>query len=704
MNEAHPLAYGKRLDDLDVLARSKLLSGLGLRDIGTFLDLLDQVALPEGTTIFREGEAGELMFFVLEGTGQVRRGRLQLHRIGPGDHFGELALLGDPLRATSVQADTPMRLARLSRSRYRSLATNHPRVALHFTQALAQAVGAQLIATTDSVGLLAQQRSAPRRLEIRIERGTETLSVATGMTAGALLPRTIDGAAVVGATMNHAAIGLETPLAADGRLEALTLAMAEGRAIHARSATLVVLESARRIAPALPIRTRAVLENGVVLEIPEDVDRARFATKLQEETARVLASDLALRDELWSIDEARADLHEHAAILDVRRETTVPIARCGETHALGTGPVVALASDAGPIAISPHPEGLLVRLPSHDPFLPTDPCATEAVTPRYGGEMVSAARHWLSSLGLGTVGSFDQHCVGGRVPELIRVAEGFHEKWIGKIADAILARRGRVRVVAVAGPSSSGKTTFIKRLVVQLLVDGLRPHALSLDDYYRDRDLTPDFEVVEALDVPLLRDQIRRLLAGERLALARYDFVAGKSRPSGGPELTVGADDILLVEGIHGLDPELFGDALSPEQVFRIFVHPAQTTAIDRASVVRPEDVRLLRRIVRDRHQRNYTAAQTIARWPSVRHGDLVHIFPRRPFADAVFDSSLPYEVSVLKTFAERYLLEVRPEDPAFTVALDLRRLIDDHVAIDADHVPPTSVIREFIGGSGFEY
>jgi uridine kinase len=301
--------------------------------------------------------------------------------------------------------------------------------------------------------------------------------------------------------------------------------------------------------------------------------------------------------------------------------------------------------------------------------------------------------------------------VTGRVPELIRVAEGFHEKWIGTIADTISARRDSVRIIAIAGPSSSGKTTFIKRLTVQLLVDGVRPLSLSLDDYYVDRERTPrdeqgeyDFEAVEALDRQLLLDQLGRVLAGDEVTTAHYDFVRGKSNATGGKQLAMRRGDILLLEGIHGLDPQLLAGVVSPDQVFRIFVHPAQALAFDRLSVLAPEDVRLLRRIVRDRHQRSYSAADTIARWPSVRRGELMHVFPTMPFADVVFDSSLVYELSVLKTYAERYLLEVPPSHPAFTTAHRLRRLIDQFVAIHPDHVPPTSVIREFIGGSGFEY
>jgi uridine kinase len=246
---------------------------------------------------------------------------------------------------------------------------------------------------------------------------------------------------------------------------------------------------------------------------------------------------------------------------------------------------------------------------------------------------------------------------------------------------------------------------------VQLRVNGVRPVELSLDDYYVDREKTVrdengdlDFEAFEAVDAGLLRNHVERLVAGELVKAAHYDFVAGKSSPSGGRELRLDRDDVLLVEGIHGLNPALLGDAVDRDATFRIFVHPATMLAFDRLTVLAPEDLRLVRRLVRDRHQRNYTAAETILRWPSVRRGDARHIYPCLSQADAVFDSALVYEMSVLKTYAERYLLEVPASHPAFTTAHRLRNLIDQFVAIYPEHVPPTSVLREFIGGSGFQY
>jgi uridine kinase len=325
--------------------------------------------------------------------------------------------------------------------------------------------------------------------------------------------------------------------------------------------------------------------------------------------------------------------------------------------------------------------------------------------------MIREHRRWLSAMGVTSVGAFNDLCISGQVTQLIRVAEGFHEKRIGQLADVIAAARHQIRVISIAGPSSSGKSTFIKRLKVQLEIDGIRPVGLSLDDYYVDRERTPrgpggdwDFEALEATDLPLLHDQVGRLLAGQAVRTARYDFLTGTSHPEGRPPLQLQPGDVLMLEGIHGLDPRLLGDIPRAGEVFRIFIQPATTLPFDRLTRVSATDLRLLRRIVRDRHQRGYSAAENILRWPSVQAGEQEHIFPYHHEADAVFDSTLIYEPAVLKVFAERYLLEVPQSHPAYPTAHRLRSLVDRFVSIYPDHVPPTSLIREFIGGSGFEY
>jgi uridine kinase len=712
------MQVGARLDDLEILGKSPVLRSMSVQDIGVILEELDQVALPPGTCVFREGEDGDTMFFVLEGTARLRRGKLELRPVGPGDHFGELALLSGAKRAATVEAHTTMRLARLTRARYLSLATNHPRVALHFTQSIARQVGDLLIAMTDSVGLLAYQRSVPRRVELEVVRGDSKIVVGTGTLAGTLLAKELGGALVVGATLNNKPTSLETAIVADATLGALTVQDPEGRSIFRRSASLVALEAARRVAPDAVVRMGPPLENGQLVEV-DGLDRAAFAPQLQSMIARLVRDDIPLREEVWDVDEARTHLAERgwndaAALLPSRREPLVTLLSCGETFAIAMGPVVPRAGFLVGVSITPHPNGLLMRLgPTIDAVMPpgVDPLANELANPRYGAEMTVTERVWLDRLGVSSVGGYNEHCVSGSVAELIRVAEGFHEKWIGRIADDIAQHKGRVKVIAIAGPSSSGKTTFIKRLTVQLRVNGLRPREISLDDYYVDRDKTVrdekgeyDFEAFEAIDNALLQTHVRRLMAGELVKTAHFDFVTGKSHASGGKELSLGDDDVLLVEGIHGLNPALLGDAVPRERTFCVFAHPAAVLPFDRLGVLAPDDLRLVRRIVRDRHQRNYTAAETILRWPSVRRGDIKHIYPCQSQADVVFDSALVYEMSVLKTYAERYLLEVPVSHPAFTTASRLRNLIDQFVAIYPEHVPPTSVLREFIGGSSFEY
>jgi len=729
---ALPFTYGKRLDDLEVLGKSSLLRSLPIQELSQFVELLDQVALPPGTCVFREGDAADLMYFVLEGEARIRRGSLELRPVRAGDSFGEAALLSAGPREITVETDRVVRLARLSRSRYLSFVANHPRAALHVTQALAACLAAQVTELTDDVRLLAHQRSLPRHTHVRIRRLDDDLTVPTGTLVGTLLPREHDGVPVVGGIVNAKNASLEKAIVADATLSPLTLATAEGRGVYLRSAALVVLEAARRAFPSASFHMGPPLEMGQVVVVSgangdAGGDRAALVARVLAAANELRAEDAPIREEVWATDEARVHFAERAAnangvngvaaILLARRESTVTLATCGETITLAMGPLLPRAGMIGRLVLDPHPSGMLLVLPDLSPYMPIergvriDPLATERTVPRYDGPMTAPTRRWLEELSVTSVGAFDAFCVAHRVPELIRVAEGFHEKWIGRIVDAICARRHELQVIAIAGPSSSGKTTFIKRLTVQLLVEGIRPVSLSLDDYYVDRDKTArdengeyDFEAFEALDASLLRSQVGALLARAPVRAARYDFVTGKAAPEGGRELVMGEGDVLLVEGIHGLDPQLLAGVVDPARIYRIFVHPATTLAFDRLNVFPPDDLRLIRRIVRDRHQRNHDAAATIARWPSVRRAELRRIYPFLANADVVFDSALVYEPSILKTYAERYLLEVPPDDPTSATAYRLRKLLDPFVTIYPDHVPPTSVIREFIGGSGFEY
>jgi uridine kinase len=724
MPDAVPLKAGKHMDDVALLAKSSVLAHLGVRDIGTFLDALDQLALPPSTTVFEQGDDGEHMYFVLDGEGRVRRNALEVARLGRGDHFGELAILGVRPRTTTVQTETPVRLARLSRARFLGLATNHPRVALHVTEALATSLAATVTAMTDDVGLL-QQRKLPRRSSVRALIAGSVVDVGMGALVGGLLPHAIDGALVVAATVDQKPVSLETPITSDARIEPLTVASWEGRRIYRASVGLLLLEAGRRALPGAqlvlgPRRGAAQVVLTAEKLLPETL------AILEQAMRDLVAGQAPLREELWALEEARVRFTEQgwadaAALLPFHRDRTISLVGCGGTFALGLGPVLPNTSALRGFQLSLDDGQLLLHfgdaLRSHvstqtstfvaPPMglarMPTSPVASDP------HRMARELAAWLGTMDVTSVGAFNRSCVSGQVGELIRVSEGFHEKHIGRIADEIANGRP-IRVVAIAGPSSSGKTTFIKRLKVQLEVNRIHPVVLSLDDYYVDRVRTPrdesgeyDFESSQALDRRLLSTHIGQLLAGEPVRTARYDFKAGTSLPEGGPGLRLSPRSVLLVEGLHALAPDVVDSAVGPEVPFRVFVHPATALPFDRLSSVLPEDLRLLRRIVRDRHQRGYLAHDSIRRWPSVRRGEERHVFTFQDRADVVFDTSLVYELAVLRVYAERYLLEIPPDDTAYATGYRLRQLIDRFVPIHPDHVPPTSLLREFIGGSGFD-
>lgn len=710
--------------DLAILADNVALSRLGDEDRAIIYDHLDQMVFAPGATVVREEEVGEDMYFVLEGHARLERRGLELRAVGPGGHFGELALLGLVRRAATVIATRPLRVARLSRARYVELSVDTPHTALRMLEALLASVGTTLISMTDNVGVLLAERLIPRRTEVTVTIAGVARVVPIGTPIVDLLAPEIDGELVVACLLDSRPVSLRTPVVSSAVLTPLTLATSDGREVFRRSAGLVLLEAAHRALPGTAVRFGPTLDTAQSIELDlggEPIEEV--AGRLGRALALLITQRVELREEIWTVEEARAELAEQgwsdaAALLDSWREATVELVSCGHVHALRSEPVVVHAGVLEGVSIGvvggtrlvlqfgPRGARQLARSATARSEL-----EVEAEVPRWGGEMVADMRPWCAALGVTSVGEFNRSCVSGRVAEIIRVAEGFHEKRLGRLADLVAARRDRLRVISIAGPSSSGKTTLIKRLIIQLEVVGMRAHAISLDDYYIDRERTPrnadgeyDFECLEALDREQLQADLRALLRAEPIRAPRYDFKVGKSLANQGASLQLGPADVLLLEGIHGLNPALVGDAVAPDQQFRVFIHPASGLPFDRLSRVSPYDLRLLRRIVRDRHARNISAAENITRWPSVRHGDVIHIYPFLPHADAVFDSSLIYEPSVIKVFAERYLLEVPRSHPAHTTAHRLRQLVDRFVAIYPDHVPPTSILREFIGGSGFEY
>ena len=349
-------------------------------------------------------------------------------------------------------------------------------------------------------------------------------------------------------------------------------------------------------------------------------------------------------------------------------------------------------------------DGLLLRIPSREH---PDELGEIVMQDKMFG-IFKEHHRWQDILGMRTIGDLNEAIDQGRTNLLIQVSEALQEKKIGKIADEIANRKG-IRMVLIAGPSSSGKTTTCKRLSVQLLTNGIKPVGISLDDYFLDRELTPrdengdyDFEHLHALNLQLLNDQMNALFRGEEVELPRYDFPTGKSVKSG-RKLQLHDDEILVVEGIHALNPELMKD-VPQDQIFRVYASALTTLLLDNHNYIPTTDNRLLRRIIRDHKYRGVSAQETIRRWPSVRKGENKWIFPYQENADAMFNSAMLFELAVIKSQAEP-LLELLPENcPEYAEAYRLRKFLRYIRPIPEDQIPPTSLLREFLGGSSFEY
>ncbi len=318
---------------------------------------------------------------------------------------------------------------------------------------------------------------------------------------------------------------------------------------------------------------------------------------------------------------------------------------------------------------------------------------------------------WVKIMGVPTVGQLNRKILGGDSSELIKIAEAFHEKKIAAIADQIAAanREQNTRMVLISGPSSSGKTTTAKRLGIQLRILGLDPVLISLDDYFVDRERTPkdangeyDYEALEAIDLELLNSDLKRLIAGESVEVPRYDFISGTRQWHETP-LRLSERSILIMEGIHGLNPRLT-PSIPREQKFCIYVSCLTSVAMDNLSRIATSDNRLLRRITRDYATRGANALATLQRWPSVRRGEQKHIFPYQENANVMFNSSLFYELSVLRSKVEPILREVPDTVPEYGEAKRLLKFLDNFIPIQSDEIPPTSILREFIGDSSFKY
>lgn len=349
--------------------------------------------------------------------------------------------------------------------------------------------------------------------------------------------------------------------------------------------------------------------------------------------------------------------------------------------------------------------GMLLRLPSPNSFWRLQDFVMQDKL--FG--IFREHKEWAEILGMDDIGKLNNFVKQGKEGEIIKISEALHEKKVANIATLITEQKPNVRLVLIAGPSSSGKTTFSKRLAVQLAVCGIKSYPISLDNYFVDREHTPrdeagnyDFETLESIDISFFNKQLNDLINGQPVELSKFDFQTG-NRFFDGQILQLEANDVLIVEGIHGLNPGLL-TTIDPAVTYKIFISALTSISIDDQNPISTTDNRLIRRIIRDAKYRGYSALETLQRWPSVRRGEEKNIFPHQENADIMFNSAMLYELAVLKKYAEPLLKSVPENQPEFADSLRLLKFLGYFKTIDDTEIPPTSLIREFLGGSSFSY
>jgi len=518
---------------------------------------------------------------------------------------------------------------------------------------------------------------------------------------------------ILSALVNRRQVMLDFPLRGRVDLELVRYGDREGESVYKRSVSLMLYEACLELYSEARLVIGQSLGNSYHYQVRgQHPELEEMARGLEDVMQRLLSENLPFVRQTSTIEEIEDYFREHGQtakldLLRVRRSSTVHTVTCGRFLDLAHGPYAPKTSCLKTFSVIPYEDGLLLRFPRRaDRSRLPDLVARPLLYRTY-----AETRRWQELLGIHHVGQLNSLCLNGGIREILRIAEGFHEKKLAQIADEIQRRSGRVRLVAVAGPSSSGKTTFVKRLGIQLKVSGVEPIALSLDNYYLDRvdtpkdeDGKPDFEALEAIDLDFFHEQLAGLLAGNEVRTPRFDFVTGTRVPeSKWVSMRLEENQILLIEGIHGLNPKLTA-SVPRQRVYRVYISALSQLAIDDHNRIFTSDTRLIRRIVRDHLFRGFTAERTLDLWERVRRGEGRWIFPYQEEADVMFNSALVYEPAVLKNHAERFLLQVPRTSRAYPEAYRLLKFLTMFVPILPNEVPYTSILREFIGGSTFSY
>ncbi len=546
-------------------------------------------------------------------------------------------------------------------------------------------------------------------IEVKIE-GVGSFNVPAGVRAGDLIQtvKLPNRYPVMGVIINNSLRDLNQVLDSSCELEPVDLSSEIGVRINTRTLVFIMVKASRELFPDRKLIIKHSLSNGLYCEFLGDPCSEEDIQAIQARMRQIIKTNHSIKRMIVSKEEARSIFSRQGQmdtvkLLEFRDKDFANISELDGFYEYFYGymlPATGMVSDFRLLNYSP---GLVLQSPEAKAPGELHPYIEQ----RKLAAVFQEAKHWVEMLDTPHVAALNDIIAGGDISDLIRVNEALHEKKIASIADQI-CNNPKIRIVLIAGPSSSGKTTFAQRLMIQLRVNGRRPVAVSLDNYFIDRCLTPrdenneyDFEALEALKVDLFNQHLLSLINGEEVEIPKYNFQNGCCEKEG-IKIRVPMGEPIIIEGIHGLNDRLTW-CIPAEQKFRIYISALTQLNIDYNNRIPTTDSRLIRRILRDSRTRGYSALETINRWPSVRRGEERNIFPFQENADVMFNSSLVYELGVLKPFVEPLVSKIRPEFREHVEARRLLKFASYFRPISANDVPQNSILREFIGGSCFK-
>lgn len=517
---------------------------------------------------------------------------------------------------------------------------------------------------------------------------------------------------ILGACVNNKVQNLNYRIYSPKRIEFLDIYSTMGRRIYALSLMFVLYKAVKETFPQHELIIKHSMSDGYYFEMePLQEDSQQVAKRIEKRMREIVEENIPFSRVITPAEQAaelfdRLGMTEKAELIRSSNKLYTNVEYLGEIVNAFFFELVPSTSYLKVFGLYVFDKGFILQMPSKEDATKTP---VEDRNPKKIFDIFQEHKNWVNILGTPYVSDLNKVVKMNRQNELIQVSEALHEKKYAEIADDIYRKKDKVKIVFLAGPSSSGKTTSCRRIATQLSVLGFKPLQISLDDYFVDRQLTPkdangeyDFECLEALDLDYFNFQMKELLEGREIELPRFDFLQG-CRTQSGKRIRMQESSILIVEGIHALNPKLSGK-IAGENKYNIFVSALTQLAIDRHNIISSSDNRLIRRIVRDNNYRGYSAQETIMRWDSVRSGEEKHIFPFQENADSIFNSSLLYEIGVLKPIAEPLLMEVAQNSCAYADARRLINFLGNFKSIKSDYIPPTSILREFLGGSSFIY